>query len=81
MLTMPTIQIGNPITLVILVESDYWLIQGVSNKKRSDDCLGEYSSGGELKPDDGLATSNMKSPRKGPTRKRGDYGLRLSWGG
>jgi hypothetical protein len=20
-------------------------------------------------------------PRKGPTRKRGDYGLRLSWGG
>jgi hypothetical protein len=30
MLTMPAIQIGNPITLVILVESDYWLIQGVS---------------------------------------------------
>jgi hypothetical protein len=38
MLAMPAIQISNPVVLVILVESDYWLIHG--------DFLERISSGG-----------------------------------
>ena len=38
MLAMSAIQIGHPIPMVILVESDYWLIHGVANEKRSGAC-------------------------------------------
>jgi len=81
MLAMSAMQIGNPIVLVIPVESNYGLIHGVSYERRSGDSQGEDAGERQLKTNEGLDLSSMTSRRKGPTRKRGDHGLRLSWGG
>jgi hypothetical protein len=80
MLAMPAIQISNPILLVVLVISDYWLIHVIEYERKSGEGVREYTRRRKLKLNEGLVRGDTHRTKR-PTRRRGDYGLRLSWGG
>ena len=80
MLAMPAIQISNPILLVVLVIPDYWLIHVIEYERKSGEGVREYARRRKFKLNEGLTPGDTHRT-KGPTRRRGNYGLRLSWGG
>jgi hypothetical protein len=80
MLAMPAIQVSNPILLVVLMIPYYWLIHVIEYERKSGEGVREYTRRRKFKLNEGLVRGDTHRTKR-PTRRRGNYGLRLSWGG